>query len=53
MNPQPSWTGPEMVCLGVAIACTAAGFVFPPLWGIGVSLWIGVNIFRNHRRNSS
>jgi hypothetical protein len=52
MQPKPSWTGPEMVCLWLAIACTVAGFVFPPLWGFGVVLWISVNMCRNHRRNS-
>jgi hypothetical protein len=52
MNQKPSWTGGEMVCLWLAVACTVAGFVFPPLWAVGVLLWIGVNIRRSGRRNN-
>jgi hypothetical protein len=52
MNQKPSWTVGETVCLWLAIACTVAGFVFPPLWVVGVLLWISSNICRNHRRNN-
>jgi hypothetical protein len=52
MHPKPSWTVGETVCLWLAIACAVAGFVFPPLWVVGILLWISVNICRNHRRNN-